>query len=114
MLVTVSLLVGLLVGGVVLFFLTRKHAAVAVWTALALGIVGSVLLLGILNVWFLPRAGALEAVGTGLLSGIATALAVGCLVRGERKPINWIALAAAAPPVLFLIVFGIGELLFPH
>jgi hypothetical protein len=55
----------------------------------------------------------LEAAGVGLLSGIATALAVGCLVRGERRLINWLALAVSAPPVLFLIIFGIGNLLGP-
>lgn len=111
---TVSLLVGLLIGGTVLYSATRKRPAVAVWSAIVLGVVAIVLLLGILNVWFLPRAGALEAGATGLLSGIATALAIGCLARGERKPVNWLALAVALPPVLFLVVFGLGELLYPH
>lgn len=112
--VTVSLLAGLLIGGTPLYSVTRRRPAAAAWTAIVLGVIAIVLLLGILNAWFLPRAGALEAAATGLLSGIATALAVGCLVRGERKPINWLALVVALPPVLFLVIFGLGELLYPH
>lgn len=54
-----------------------------------------------------------HASGIGLLSGVATALAVGCLARGERRLVNWAALVVSAPPVLFLIVFGIAEILGP-
>lgn len=111
---TVSLLVGLVLGGAVLLFVTRKNGAVAAWIALVLGAIGTVLLIGIMTGRIWPEAGALHAIGVGLLSGVATMLAAGALLRGERKPLNWIALAAAAPPVLFLIVFGVGELLFPH
>ena len=110
--VALSMLAGL-VAGVVLFLLTRKHANAAMWTALVLGTIGSVLLVGMINGWFLPGAGRFQAIGIGLLSGVATALAAGCLLRGERRPLNWVALAVSAPPVLFLVVFGIGELLGP-
>jgi hypothetical protein len=85
---TVSLLVGLLIGRTVLYSVTRKRPTVAVWAAILLRAVAIVLPLRILDVWFLPRADALEAGATGLLSGIATALAIGCLVRGEHKPIS--------------------------
>lgn len=112
MVLSLSIVAGLVVGGA-LFLLTRKHADSAVWTALVLGMIGSVLFLGTINGWFLPEAGRFQAIGIGLLSGVATALAAGCLVRGERRPLNWVALAVSAPPVLFLIVFGIGELLGP-
>lgn len=50
MLLAVSMLAGLLVG-VVVFLLTRKHAAMAAWTALVLGIAGSVMFLGIMTGW---------------------------------------------------------------
>jgi len=113
MLVSVAMLAGLLIGGVVVYVATQKHAAAAVWTALAMGVVADVVLLGMLNEWFLPRAGMFEAVGVALLSGIATALAIGCLVRGERKALNWVALAFAAPPVIFLVIFGLGNLFSP-
>jgi len=109
---TVAMLVGLLVGGAV-FFATRRHPTAAAYTALTLGVLGSALFITTINGWFLPDLGRFGMIGIGLLSGIATTLAVGCLVRGERKPINWVALAFAAPPVLFLIVFGIAELLGP-
>ena len=112
MVIGVSMVVGLL-AGVVLFFATRKHAVAAVWSALIMGVVGSALFIAILNEWIWPRAGIFHAVGIGLFTGVATALAIGCLVRGERKLINWIALAVSAPAVLFLIVFGIGNLLSP-
>lgn len=110
--IAVSVLAGLVVG-VVLYLNTRRRAAVAMWMAIVLGIAGSLLFLGSINGWFLPDLGRLGAIGIGLLSGIATTLAVGCIVRGERRPLNWVALLVAAPPVLFLIVFGIGELLGP-
>ena len=107
-----SMVVGLIVG-VALFLLTRKHAVAAMWTALVLGVIGSVLFVTTINGWFLPELGRFGAVGIGMLSGIATALAVGCLLRGERRPLNWVALAVSAPPVLFLLVFGIAEILGP-
>ncbi len=110
--VAVSMVAGLGVG-VVLYLMTRGRPAVAMWLALVLGIAGSVLFLGSINGWFLPDLGRFGAIGIGLLSGVATALAVGCLIRGERRPLNWVALLFSAPPVLFLIVFGIGELLGP-
>ena len=110
--VTVSMLVGLIVG-VVLYLATRKHPDVAVWIAVVLGIAGTVLLVGSINGWLLPDLGRLGAIGIGLLSGIATVLAVGCLLRGERRPLNWVALLVSALPVIFLVVFGIGELLGP-
>jgi len=108
----VSMLAGLIVG-VALFLLTRKHAGIAMWTALVLGVVGSVLFLGTINGLFLPELGRFGAVGIGLLSGVATALAVGCVLRGERRPLNWVAVAVSAPPLLFLLVFGIAEVLGP-
>jgi hypothetical protein len=107
-----SMVVGLIVG-VALFLLTRKHAVAAMWTALVLGVIGSVLFVTTINGWFLPELGRFGAVGIGILSGIATALAVGCLLRGERRPLNWVALAVSAPPMLFLLVFGIAEILGP-
>lgn len=110
--IAVSMLAGLIVG-VVLYLLTRRRAAVAMWMALVLGSAGSVLFLGSINGWFLPELGRFGAIGIGLLSGIATALAAGCILRGERRSLNWVALLVSAPPVLFLIVFGIGELLGP-
>jgi len=112
MVIGVSMVVGLL-AGVVLFFATRKHAVAAVWSAIVMGVFGSALFVAILNEWIWPRAGMFHAIGIGLFTGVATALAIGGLVRGERRPLNWIALAVSAPPVLFLIVFGIGELLGP-
>ena len=108
----VSMLAGLIVG-VVLFLLTRKHAVVAAWTAIALGVIGSVLFLATINGWFLPELGRIGLIGIGLLSGVATALAVGCVLRGGRRPLNWVAVAVSAPPVRFMIVFGIAELLGP-
>lgn len=110
--IAVSVLAGLIVG-FVLYFVTRKRATVAMWLALVLGAVGDVLLVGSINGWLLPDLGRLGAIGIGLLSGIATVLAVGCVVRGERRPLNWVAVLVSVPPVLFLIVFGIGELLGP-
>ena len=110
--VALSMLAGLVVG-VVLFLLTRKHANVAMWTALVLGVIGSVLFMGTINGWFLPEAGRFQAIGIGLLSGVAAVLAAGCLLRGERRPLNWIALLVSAPPVLFMIIFGLGELFGP-
>jgi hypothetical protein len=107
-----SMLVGLVVGGAVLL-LTRKHAVTAVWTALVLGVIGSVLFLGTISGWFLPELGRLGVVGIGLVCGVATAVALGCLLRGERRPLNWVALAVSAPPLLFLAIFGIAELLGP-
>lgn len=107
-----SMLAGLIVG-VALFLLTRKSPAVAMWTALVLGVIGSVLFAGTISGWFLPELGRFGAIGIGLVSGIATALALGCVFRGERRPLNWLAVALSAPPVLFLIVFGIAELLGP-
>lgn len=112
MAIGVSMVVGL-VAGTALFLATRKHAAAAAWSALVMGVVGSTLFVAILNEWIWPRAGLFHAVAIGIFTGVATALAIGCLVRGERKPLNWIALAASAPPVLFLIIFGIGEILGP-
>lgn len=109
---TVSMLAGLVVG-VVLFLLTRKHANTAMWTALVLGVIGSVLFLGTMSGWFLPDLGRFGAIGIGLISGIATTLAVGCVLRGERRPLNWVAVAVSVPPVLFLPVFSIAELLGP-
>lgn len=110
--IAVSMIVGLLVGAG-LFLLTRKNAAAAAWTALVLGLIGTATFVGTISGWFLPEAGMFQAIGIGLLSGIATALAVGCLLRGERRPLNWLAAAVSAPPVLFLVVFGIAELVGP-
>ncbi len=107
-----SMLVGLAVG-VGLFMATRKHAGIAMWTAIVLGAIGSTLFLASINGWFLPDLGRFGIIGIGLLSGIATTLAVGCVLRGERRPLNWVAVAVAAPPVLFLLVFGIAEALGP-
>lgn len=92
---------------------SRKPVGAATWTAIVLGITGSVLLIGILNSWFLPEAGMSAAILIGLLTAAACALAVVGLVRGERRPLNWIALAVSAPPLLFLIMFGLGEFLGP-
>lgn len=108
----VSMLAGLVVG-VGLFLFTRKRPVVALWTALVLGIIGSVLFLATISGWFLPELGRLGAIGIGLLSGVATALAAGCVLRGERRPLNWVALAVSAPPLLFLLVFGVAEVLGP-
>lgn len=110
--VAASMLVGLIVG-VALYLVTRKHAGVAMWIALVLGVAGTVLLLGSINGWLLPDLGRFGAIGIGLLSGIATVLAVGCILHGERRVLYWVALLASVPPVLFLVVFGIGELLGP-
>lgn len=108
----VSMLAGLIVG-VGLFLLTRKRPVVAMWTAFVLGVIGSILFLGTINGWFLPELGRFGIIGIGLLSGVATALAVGCVLRGERRPLNWVALAVSAPPLLFLLVFGVAEILGP-
>lgn len=106
------MLVGLIVG-VALFRLMRERPIAAMWTAIVLGVIGTVLFVATISGWFLPELGRFGAVGIGILSGIATALAVGCLLRGERRPLNWVALAVSAPPVLFLLVFGIAEILGP-
>ena len=108
----VSMLAGL-VAGVALFLLTRRHPGAAMWTALVLGVVGTTLFFATINGWFLPSLGRLGALGIGLLSGIATALAVGCLLRGERRPLNWVTALVSAPPAIFLLVFGIAEVLGP-
>lgn len=110
--VAVSMLLGLSVG-VVLYLLTRGRGAVAMRLAIVLGISGSALLLGSINGWLLPDLGRFGAIAIGMLSGIAFALALGCILRGERRPLNWVALLVSAPPVLFLIVFGVAELLGP-
>ena len=92
---------------------SRKRVSAATWIAIVLGLAGSVLLLGIVNSWFLPRAGMFEAISIGLLTAVACVLAIAALVRGERQPLNWVALAVSVPPVLFLIAFGLGELFGP-
>lgn len=92
---------------------SRKSTGAATWIAIILGLSGSVLLLGILNSWFLPRAGMVEALLIGTLTAVACALAIAALIRGERRPLNWIALAVSVPPALFLAVFGLGELFGP-
>lgn len=112
MLTTVSMFVGLVVG-VALIALTRKNPTAAVWIALVLGAIALIVLVGALSGWILPQMGLFGAMSIALLSGVATALALGCIIRGERTPLNWIALVVSAPPVLFLVVFGIGELLGP-
>ena len=104
---------GGIVAGVILFLVTRKNASNAKWIALALGVTGSSLFVLTINGWFLPGLGRLGAVGIGLLSGVATTLAVACVLRGERRALNWVAVAVSAPPVLFLLVFGIAEVLGP-
>ena len=92
---------------------SRKPVGAATWTAIGLGITGSVLLLGILNSWFLPEAGMSEAIGIAFLTAIASTLAVVALLRDRRQPLNWVALLVSAPPLLFLIAFGLGELFGP-
>lgn len=112
MLTTVSMIVGVLVG-VALIVLTRKSPTAAVRIALVLGAGALIVLVGALSGWILPELGLFGALSIALMSGVATALALGCIIRGERTPLNWIALVVSAPPVLFLVVFGIGELLGP-
>lgn len=106
------ILVGL-IAGVALFRLMRGRPIAAMWTAIVLGVIGTVLFVATISGWFLPELGRFGAVGIGLLSGIATALALGCVLRGERRPLNWVALAVSAPPVLFLLFFGIAHLFGP-
>lgn len=99
--------------GALLFTATRKHAVAAARVALTLGLVGSLVFLGSINGWLLPDLGRMGMVVVGVLSGAATALSVGCLVNGHRERLNWGALAAAVPPIIFLVAIGIGELLGP-
>lgn len=107
-----SMIVGSAVGSA-LFLATRRHSVATVSIALVLGVVGSAVLLFSLGGWILPDLGRSGVIGIGLLSGVATVLAVGALLRGERRPLNWIAALVSVPPVLFLIVFGVAELLGP-
>ena len=104
-------LVGYVLIGIALFVVLRKHALASMWAALVLGGAADVLLLGILNGWFLPEAGMSHAIRIAILSGIATLFAIGCLLRGKRRPLNWVALVVSVPAMLFLVVFGLGELL---
>lgn len=112
MLTTVSMVVGVVVG-VALIALTRKSPKAAVWIALVLGTAALIVLVGTLSGLVLPQMGLFGAMSIALMSGVATALALGCIIRGERTTLNWIALVLSAPPVLFLVVFGVGELLGP-
>ncbi|MDX9953254.1 MAG: hypothetical protein RBT75_04125 [Anaerolineae bacterium] len=43
----------------------------------------------------------------------AAALALHCLLAGQRRPLNWMALIVSLQPLLFLIIFGLGHLLGP-
>jgi len=104
---------GYLVVGIVLFIGLRKHALAATVVAIVLGVLASGLLLGILNEVFLPEAGMFQALIIALLAALAAALALRCLLEGPRRPLNWIALILSLPPLLFLIIFGLGELLGP-
>lgn len=80
--VAVSMLLGLSVG-VVLYLLTRGRGAVAMRLAIVLGISGSALLLGSINGWLLPDLGRFGASAIGMFSGIASALALGCILGGD-------------------------------
>lgn len=104
---------GYLVVGVALFIVLRKHPVAATVVAIVLGVLASGLLLGILNEVFLPEAGLFHALIIALLAAVAVALALRCLLAGHRRPLNWIALILSLPPLLFLIIFGLGELLGP-
>jgi len=92
---------------------SRGATTVAPWFGIVLGATASVLLLGIVNEWFLPEAGMLQAILIALVAALATAIAVTALLRNRRSVLNWVALAVSAPPLLFLVVFGLGEILGP-
>lgn len=109
---SLSMLVGL-VAGAGIFLVIGTHARTAMWAALVLAVIGGAAFLLTINGGFIPQLGRAGIVGVGLLSGIATSLAAGCVVKGERRPLNWVVLALAAAPVLFLLVFGVAELLGP-
>ncbi|MBN1519770.1 MAG: hypothetical protein JW923_06745 [Spirochaetales bacterium] len=83
------------------------------WVALILGVVVGLTLLGILQSWFLPRAGLAEAWLIGLVSVVATVLSVWGTVKQPRSAITWIAAVVSASPLLFLLFFLVGNLLGP-
>lgn len=109
----VSMIIGVSAGAV-LFSLLRVRPSAMAWTALVMGLLGSALFIASISGWALPELGRFGIIGIGMISGIATALAVGSLMRGERHAQNWAALAVSAPPLLFMLVFGIAELIGPR
>ena len=107
-----SIVFGIVLGTAVLFVLWDKPAA-ASWTAIVLGAAGAAMIVGGLVPGGLDfgRAGALFA---GTLPAVGLILAIGALVRGERRVINWVALALPALPLAFWLAFFVGELMYPH
>lgn len=80
------------------------------FVAFVLGIIASMVLLGILNGWIFPEAGRFEAILTGTISAVACSLAVLGFVKSQNRLLNFITLVVSAPALLFLLVFGIGHL----
>ena len=108
-----SMFVGVVLG-IVLLSLTRNRAVAAVWTALVLGAIADVLFVAFMAGPFIPQLGRFGIIGVGLLAGVAALLSVGLVLRGDRKALNWVALVVGIPPVLFMLVFGIAEIVGPR
>ena len=109
---TVAMVAGVVVGIVVAIAL-KKVPTVAAWVALVFGTFGLLITAGGFFPGF-PELGRAGILLMGLLPVIGLVVALSCVLRGERKALNWAALIVAAVPVGFWIFFFVAELISPH
>lgn len=127
---SISLIVGLLLGGGAYVILGRRidpenppqRASALAWTAMGLGLIALLMVLaGLIG----PALASVLGPGARVVRAFPAALsitfafaavvaAVGAIVKHDRRWPTWAALALGGTPAVFWIAFAVGELLFPH
>jgi len=118
MVASIALVLGLVIGVVVLLVAGRaasRHEArpgkttTLGWSALWLGLVAS--LAGVLMMWKVPVFS--DSRSSIALASAAMVVAVGAVIKGDRRWPTWVGLVAGLVPALFWIVFFVAELVGP-
>jgi hypothetical protein len=107
----IGLVVGIVLGLLLVRFVPLKALG---WVVLGLGAAALVFIIPVLVSIFIPNDNMFSAIFTIPLGAACVISGIGALRKNYRTWQVWLGLALGAIPIVFWIVFGIGELVYPH
>ena len=106
-----GLIVGVILGLLLVRFVPLKTLG---WVVLGLGAAALVFIIPVFVSIFNPNDNMFSAVFTIPLGAACVISGIGALRKNYRAWQVWLGLGLAAIPIVFWIVFAIGELVYPH
>ena len=106
-----GLFVGVILGLLLARFVPPKTLG---WIVLGLGAAALVFIIPVLVSILIPGDTMFSAVFTVPLGAACVISGIGALRKNYRAWQVWLGLGLGAIPIVFWIVFGIGELVYPH